>query len=65
MAKQNNELLKGTYYQNKELNEKRKPCLVYIAQQLENMYKTYWLSSGSLLGKFSLKTKILNLLVVF
>ena len=53
MVKRNYELSNETYFQNKTLNEQRKPCLVYIAQQLESMYKTYWLSSGTLLGKRS------------
>ena len=41
----------GSYNQNDSLNIKIKPCIVYLAQKLESMYKNYWLSSGTLLGE--------------
>ena len=52
MVKQNLEYTNGTYRQNIFKNEKVKPCFAYLINQLESMYKRYWFSSGSLLGKY-------------
>ncbi len=51
LVKQNLQLSNGTYQQDTKRNERITPCFVYIAQQLESMYKNYWISSGTLLGK--------------
>jgi hypothetical protein len=58
MAKMSFLLSNGTYRQNESQNKKIKPCFVNIAQELENMFVPYWLSSGTLLGKLFIKIKI-------
>jgi hypothetical protein len=55
LAQQNYQLSNGNYAQNTFRNERMMPCFVHAIQQLESMYKNYWLSSGSLLGKNYLK----------
>lgn len=50
MALQNFERLNGTYHQNSKRNTIIKPCFYHIANELEMMYKNYWLSAGTLLG---------------
>ena len=37
--------------QNKDLNNKINPGLIYIKKILESSYKKYWIASGSLLGQ--------------
>jgi hypothetical protein len=51
LVKKNTQFSNGTYQQDIKKNDRIKPCFLYIAQQLESMYKHYWLSSGTLLGK--------------
>ncbi len=50
LANENYELSNGAYSQNTEKVKKLMPCLIYLADELENMYKHYWMSSGTLLG---------------
>ena len=42
---------KFNYSQDINKNNQIMPCFVYVTSQLENMYKEYWLHSGTLLGK--------------
>ena len=39
------------YSQNILLNQKTRPCMVYIAEKFEHLQKRYWLAAGTLLGK--------------
>lgn len=53
LAKHNFQQSNGTHYQHKKLYQERAPCLIHIKKKLESMYKSYWLTSGSLLGKIN------------
>ena len=58
MAKRNFLLSNSTYKQDEKRNNMLKPCFHRVIQQLESIYKNYWLSSGTLLGNVN-KSSIL------
>ena len=55
LSKLNFKLSNGSYNQNLTRNKLIMPCMNQIVSIMESMHKSYWLSSGSLLGILDFK----------